>query len=76
VPSRCPPDPLAIWTYVEAGEEVACGDPSVTDEQRAAAGRETLTARSRALIDINRRRAAERHATGGLPDGQDMARVW
>jgi enterochelin esterase-like enzyme len=76
VPNRCPPDPLAIWTYVEAGEEVACGDPSVTDDQRAAAGRETLAARSRALIDINRRHAAERHATGGLPDGQDMARVW
>jgi len=69
-------DPLAVWTYVEAGEVIACGDPSVTDQQRAAAGRQTLAARSRALLEANRRRAAEQHATGGLPDGQEMVRVW
>lgn len=75
VPGCRPPDPLAVWTYVEAGEEFACGDPSVTDAQRSAAGRETLAARSRSLVDSNRRRAAE-HAAAGLPDGQDIVRVW
>lgn len=76
VPCRPAPDPLAVWAYVEAGEEIPCGDPSVTDEERAAAGRETVAARSRALLQENRRRAAEQHATGGLPDGHDVVRVW
>jgi hypothetical protein len=65
VPRRPAPDPLAVWTCVEAGEEIACGDPSVTDQQRAAAGRETVAVRSRALLQENRRRAAEQHAAGG-----------
>jgi enterochelin esterase-like enzyme len=76
VPGCAAPDPLAVWTYLEAGEEIACGHPSVTDEQRAAAGRETVSARSRALVEANRRRAAEQHAAGGLPDGHDAVRVW
>src|SRR5215475_6745263 len=67
---------LDVWTYVEAGEEIPCGDPSVTDAERAAAGRETLAERWRALLPGNRSRAAERYAAGGLPDGEDMVRVW
>jgi enterochelin esterase-like enzyme len=63
-------------TFVDAGEQVAYGDPSVTDQQRAAAGRETLAARSRALLEANRRRAAEQAAAGRLPDDQEMVRVW
>jgi enterochelin esterase-like enzyme len=75
---RCQPaaDPLAVWTFVQAGEEIAAGDPSVTDQQRAAAGRQTVAERSRALLEPNRRRAVERYAAGGLPDGEDMVRVW
>jgi enterochelin esterase-like enzyme len=75
---RCPPalDPLAVQTFVEAGEEIAYGDPSATDAERAAAGRETVAERSRALLESNRRRAAEQDAAGGLPDGQDGLRVW
>jgi enterochelin esterase-like enzyme len=76
VPGCAAPDPLAVRTYVEAGEEIACGDPSVTDGQRAAAGRETVAARSRALLEANRRRAAAQLAAGGLPDGHDVVRVW
>jgi hypothetical protein len=37
-------DRLAVWTYQEAGEEIPGGDPSVTDAERVAAGRETMTA--------------------------------
>jgi enterochelin esterase-like enzyme len=69
-------DRLAVWTYVEAGEEIPCGDPSVTDAERAAAGRETLAERWRAVLPVNRSRAAERYAASGLPDGEDVARVW
>jgi enterochelin esterase-like enzyme len=69
-------DRLAIWTYQEAGERIACGDPSVTDAERAAAGRETLAERFAALLPDNRGRAAERYAQGGLPDGEHIARVW
>jgi hypothetical protein len=58
------------------GEEIAYGDPSVTDAERAAAGRETLAERSRALLEANRRRAAAQHAASGLPDDQDVLRVW
>jgi enterochelin esterase-like enzyme len=74
---RCQPDPdpLAIHTFVEAGEEIAYGDPTVTDAQRAAAGRETLAERSRALLEANRRRAAQ-HAASTLPDDQQLVRVW
>jgi enterochelin esterase-like enzyme len=75
---RCQPalDPLAVRIFVEAGEEIACGDPSITDAERAAAGRETLAERSRALLAANRRRAAAQYAAGGLPDGHDVLRVW
>ena len=69
-------DRLAVCTYEEAGEEVPNGDPSVTDAERAAAGRETLAERFAAVLPGNRRRAAERFTAGGLPDGQDVARVW
>ena len=70
------PDRLAVWTYEEAGEEIPCGDPSVTDAERAAAGRETLAERFAAVLPGNRGRAAERYTAGGLPDGEDVARVW
>jgi enterochelin esterase-like enzyme len=69
-------DPFAIHTMVSGGEEVAHGDPSVTDEQRAAAGRETVAERTRALLPGNRRRAAAAYAAGGLPDGAEILRVW
>jgi enterochelin esterase-like enzyme len=65
-----------VWTYVQAGEEIACGDPAVSDAERAAAGRETLSERWQALLEVNRGRAAAQYTAGGLPDGQDMARVW
>jgi enterochelin esterase-like enzyme len=70
------PDRLAVWTYEEAGEEIPHGDPSVTDAERSAAGRETIAARWQALLPGNRSRAAERYAAGGLPEGQDVMRVW
>ena len=69
-------DRLAVWTFEEAGEEIPNGDPSVTDVERAAAGRETLAERFAAVLPGNRRRAAERYTAGGLPDGEDVARVW
>ena len=67
---------LDVWTYVQAGEEVVQGDPSVTDEERAAAGRETVAGRSRQLTEANRRRAATQYNSGGLPADQDVLRVW
>jgi enterochelin esterase-like enzyme len=76
VRDQCAPDPLAVSTFLDAGEEVAYGDPSVTDQQRAAAGRETVAERSRALLAGNRRRAAEQATAGRLPDDQDLVRVW
>ena len=69
-------DRLAVWTFEEAGEEIPNGDPSVTDVERAAAGRETLAERFAVVLPGNRRRAAERYTAGGLPDGEDVARVW
>jgi enterochelin esterase-like enzyme len=69
-------DRLAVWTFEEAGEEIPNGDPSVTDAERAAAGRETLAERFAAVLPGNRRRAAERYTAGGLPDEEDVARVW
>ena len=48
----------------------------VTDAERAAAGRETVTARFLALLPGNRDRAARRYADGGLPDDEDLVRVW
>jgi enterochelin esterase-like enzyme len=76
VRDKTDPDPLAVRTFVDAGEQVAYGDPSVTDQQRAAAGRETVAERSRALLAGNRRRAAEQAAAGRRPDDQDIVRVW
>ena len=69
-------DRLAIWTYEEAGEEIPHGDPSVTDAERSAAGRETIAARWQALLPGNRSRAAAQYAAGGLPEGQEVVRVW
>jgi hypothetical protein len=69
-------DRLAVCTFQEAGEEIPNGDPSVTDAERAAAGRETLAERFAAVLPGNRRRAADRYTAGGLPDGEDVARVW
>ena len=69
-------DRLAVSTYEQAGEEIPNGDPSVTDAERAAAGRETLEERFAAVLPGNRNRAAAQYAAGGLPDGQDIMRVW
>jgi hypothetical protein len=69
-------DRLAVWTYQEAGEEIPLGDPSVTDAEREAAGRETLAHRGRAIVSANRSRAAAQFTADGLPDGQDVLRVW
>src|SRR5215475_11708971 len=69
-------DPFAVRTRTSAGEEIAFSDPRVSDAQRAAAGRETVAERMRALLPENRRRAAAAYAAGGLPDGQEMQRVW
>ena len=74
--ARTDRDRLAVWTYEEAGEEIPHGDPSATDAERAAAGRETLAERFAALLPANRSRAARAYAAGGLPDGQDIVRVW
>jgi enterochelin esterase-like enzyme len=68
-------DRLAVWTYTEHGEEIPCGDPSVSDAERAAAGRETLAERQQAVLPGNPSRAAAQYPAG-LPDGEDMARVW
>ena len=72
VPAR---DRFAVWSYDDAGEEIACGDPAVTDAERAAAGRETIADRWQALLAGNRSRAAAQYAAG-LANGQDIARVW
>jgi hypothetical protein len=72
---RPTPDRLAVWAYAEHGEEIPCGDPSVTDAERAAAGRETLAERWRAVLPGNRSRATAQYSAG-LPDGEDMVRVW
>lgn len=69
-------DRLAVWTYEEAGEEIPLGDPSVTDAERSAAGRETIADRFAALLPGNRSHAAAQFAAPGLPEGQDMVRVW
>ncbi len=70
-------DRLAVWDWEDQGERVATGDWLVTDAERAAAGRETVAARFLALLPANRERAAaRRHADGGLPDGEALARVW
>lgn len=69
-------DRFAVWTYEEAGQEIPHGDPSVTDAERAAAGRETIAERWQALLPSNRSRAEAAYAAVGLPEGQEIARVW
>jgi enterochelin esterase-like enzyme len=69
-------DPFAVRTRISGGEEIAMSDPYVSDAQRAAAGRETVAERMRALLPANRRRAAAAYAAGRLPDGQETQRVW
>jgi enterochelin esterase-like enzyme len=69
-------DRFAVWELEQHGERVAIGDWLVTDAERAAAGRETVAARSRGLLPGNRERAARQYADGGLPDDQDLLRVW
>jgi len=69
-------DPFAVRTMTSCGEEIAFSDPYVSDEQRAAAGRETVAERMRALLPANRRRAIAAYAAGGLPDGTEVLRVW
>ena len=64
-------------TIRRAGEDIAFGvQPYVSDAERAAAGRETVAERFRALLPDNRRRAADQYAAGGVPQGQEVARVW
>lgn len=74
--ARSAADRLEVWTYEEAGETIPSGDPSVTDAERSAAGLETMAARWQALLPGNRSRAAAQYAAGGLPEGQDVVRVW
>jgi hypothetical protein len=50
VHARSTRDRLAVWTFDDGGEEIPCGEPSVTDAERAAAGRETVAERWRALL--------------------------
>jgi enterochelin esterase-like enzyme len=69
-------DLFAIRTTTTGGEEIAFSDPYVSDAERAAAGRETVAARMRALLPGNRQRALAAYAAGGLPDGQQVVRVW
>ena len=69
-------DRLAVRIFCVDGDEIVHGDPSVTDAERAAAGRETIADRRRALLPGNRSRAAERYAAGGLADGHEVERVW
>ena len=69
-------DRLGVWEWEEHGERVASGDWRVTDAERAAAGRETVAARFRALLPANRERGARQYADGGLPDGEELMRVW
>jgi enterochelin esterase-like enzyme len=69
-------DRFAVWEWEQHGELVATGDWLVSDAERATAGRETVAARSRRLLPANRDRAAARYADSGLPDGEELVRVW
>jgi enterochelin esterase-like enzyme len=69
-------DRLAVWDQDEHGEQVVTGEWSVSDAERLAAGRPTLTGRFRELLPANRARAARQYADRGLPAGQEMIRVW
>jgi len=76
MPGKRDRDSLAVKTMVVAGEEVAFSHPYITDAQRAAAGRETVAGRTRALLEANRERAAARYAAGWLADSEEVQRVW
>ena len=69
-------DRLRVWESEQHGERVVAGEWLVTDAERAAAGRETIAARFRALLPANRERGARQYADGGLPDGEELVRVW
>jgi enterochelin esterase-like enzyme len=69
-------DRFAVWTYPQLGDEIAIGDPAVSDEERTAAGRETLAERTRALLASNRQRAHARYEAGPSLDDGDAVRVW
>jgi enterochelin esterase-like enzyme len=69
-------DRLGVWEREEHGERLVSGDWLVSDAERAAAGRETVTARFRSLLPANRERAARRYADGGLPGDAELVRVW
>ena len=69
-------DRLAVWTYVQHGEEIPCGDPSVTDAERAAAGRETLAERWRVVLPGSRSRAAAQYSAGLEAGFRSATRQW
>lgn len=69
-------DRFAVWDREEHGELIAYGDWRVSDAERAVAGRETVAARSLALLTANRDRAAQQYAGGEPPDGEEITRVW
>jgi transposase len=60
-----------VWSFVQAGGEVASGEPSVTGQQRSAASRETWrNSRRRCCNPIA---AAPPSSTAdGLPNGEDV----
>jgi enterochelin esterase-like enzyme len=70
-----PFDRLAVLVVTVGGEQVAHGHPGVTDAERVAAGRETLAARTAAVIDRNRSDAALRFGRP-LPADRNHVRVW
>ncbi|GAB1822737.1 hypothetical protein HerbRD11066_59010 [Herbidospora sp. RD11066] len=57
------------------GELEVAFHPDVTDEERAAAGRETTAQRRQSLIAVNKTRAAE-NWTAELPSEAEIERVW
>ena len=73
---RVKQDKLLVWTYVDGDEDVACGEPDVSDDDRRAAGRPTLAELTRECRTRNRERAVERGRIPDLPDGLEFARVW
>ena len=69
-------DPLAAWTYTEAGEEIADGHlRSLTPSGPRPGGRRWRSAPPR-CSRLTGNSAAEQYAAGGLPEGQDVMRVW
>ncbi len=68
-------DRLDVWTYELDGELETNYHFDVTDEERAAAGRETVAEHQRKLVALNKARA-ERMWTAELPPGAELRRVW